>query len=132
MKESHAWLENGKQYRFKTYVVTQSEDANMLDEMIGDSNEIEVTYFDTIPGMNPISLVAGDSGMTISWDALTNFAVPVENLRYQVFMNGGSIGYDLIVTELFKSSSRHLINGELNDLINGEWRDARATNQIKL
>ena len=54
----------------------------MSDELTGDSSEIEVTYFDIIPEMNPISLVAGNNEMTINWIALTGFAMPIKNLKY--------------------------------------------------
>jgi hypothetical protein len=59
--------------------------------------------------------VAGDSQMTINWDALSGFVMPIKNLKYQVFQNDISIGSDLLTTTLFKSSSRHLVNGEVNE-----------------
>ena len=103
LKEVSSWLKSGKEYRLKTFVVTKSSDANMSNELKGASIELEATYFDNIPEMNPFSLVAGDSQMTVCWDALSDFEMPEINLKYDVFMDNALIASELSVLEHLKT-----------------------------
>merc|ERR1719223_730496 len=50
-KSIYPWLQSGTKYKFVTTVVTQTDDANMSDELEGVSSEVEATYFDNEPEM---------------------------------------------------------------------------------
>ena len=65
-KAAYSWLVSGTKYKFVTNIVTQSDNANMSDELEGLSSELEATYFDNNPEMSDLSLVAGDSQMALS------------------------------------------------------------------
>ena len=50
----------------------------MTDELIGTKSSINATYFEGFPSMHPISLVAGDTQMTVNWSAISGFVMPVK------------------------------------------------------
>ena len=110
-KNNYSWLVSGTKYKFVASVVTQSSDANMSDELEGLSSEVEATYFDNIPEMSGLSLVAADSQMGISWFALSGFDMPFQHLKYSVFMNGLLVADELESTEFVKSD---LVNGDVH------------------
>ena len=113
-KNNYSWLVSGTKYKFVASVVTQSSDANMSDELEGLSSEVEATYFDNIPEMSGLSLVAADSQMGISWFALSGFDMPFQHLKYSVFMNGLLVADELESTEFVKSD---LVNGDVHSFV---------------
>ena len=72
------WLESGKQYTFKTYVDTQSSEANMFDEI---ESQVSATCFDKFPSISNLTLNAEDSTMSIGWSKLNDFDMPIKNLK---------------------------------------------------
>ena len=113
-KAIYDWLVSGTNYKFKTYVVTQSAQANMSAELIGHVSEVEATYFDKIPDMSALSLVAGDSAMSVSWTALSGFDMPVKSLKYEVFMNGAVVASELETNTFMKTG---LANGVIHSFV---------------
>ena len=53
--------------------------------------------------MSSLSLVAGDSEMLLSWDALSGFEMPVKDLKYVVIMNGSVVESGLEDVSYLKS-----------------------------
>ena len=86
----------------------------MTNELKGESISIESTYFDKIPEMGNLSLLAEDSKMTVSRNALSGFDMPVSNLKYDIFMDNVLIVSDLTSTEYVKTG---LTNGYLHEFV---------------
>merc|ERR1719329_561084 len=95
-KVAYTWLQSGTKYKFVTSVVTQSSEANMSDELEGASSNIEATYFDNEPELSALSLVAGDSQMTLSWSALSDFDMPASLSAF----SSPDAPTDLVVSDL--------------------------------
>ena len=113
-KNNYSWLVSGTKYKFVASVITQSEDANMSDELEGLSSEVEATYFDNVPEMSALSLASADSQMSISWSALSGLDMPVKDLKYSVFMDGLLVANELESTEFVKSE---LVNGNIHSFV---------------
>ena len=113
-KVGYSWLKSGTKYKFKTVIITQSSDANMSDELVGSSSEIEASYFDKLPEMSSLTLVASDSEMALSWVALSGFDMPVKDLKYSVFMGGSIVVSELEDTNYLKSE---LVNGDVQEFV---------------
>ena len=82
--------------------------------MIGNSSEVEASYFNKIPDMSALSLVAGDSEMQLSWETLSGFDMPVKDLKYDVLMNGSVVEFGLEGVSYLKSG---LVNGVVNEFV---------------
>ena len=110
-KVAYDWLVSGTKYKFVTSVVTQSSEANMSDELEGLSSDVEATFFDNLPEISDLSLVAGDSEISISWNPLSGFDMPIKNLKYSVFMDNILVADNLESTEFVKNE---LVNGSVH------------------
>ena len=108
------YLQSGTKHKFKIFIVTQSGQANMNGELNGNSSEVEATYFDKFPDMSDLSLVTGDEQMSVSWQALTGFEMPVQNLKCDILMDGVIIASDLETTTILKTG---LNNGDEHEFI---------------
>ena len=113
-KNNYSWLVSGTKYKFVVNVVTQSSNANMSDELEGLSSELEATYFDNVPEMSALSLVASDSQMSMTWSALSGFEMPVKDLKYSVFMDSDLVADNLESTDYVKSE---LVNGDIHSFV---------------
>ena len=107
-------LVSGQNYKFEMFAVTQSSDANMTDELDGIKSFVNATYFEGLPEMSSLTLVAGDSKMAMSWDALSGFEMPIKNLKYDIFMDGYVVATGLEETNYLKSE---LVNGENHSFV---------------
>jgi hypothetical protein len=83
-------------------------------ELEGMSSEVEATFFDSVPEMSNLSLVAGDSEMTVSWPALSGFDMPIKDLKYSVFMNSVLVASNLESTEFVKTE---IVNGDIHSFV---------------